>query len=54
MPINIDGKELRIDLRDEHLSFISFHTENGEPVHQIVFSNTVIVLNDEQMERLRG
>jgi hypothetical protein len=47
-------KETRIDLRNQDLLFMSFHTDKGEEVHQIVFSKTVIVLNEEQMLRLRG
>lgn len=43
-----------IDLRDDKLVFISCHTDNSELVHKIVFEDTTIILNDEQMERLRG
>jgi hypothetical protein len=43
-----------IDLRDERIVFLSAHLENEEYVNQIVFTDTTIILNDEQMERLRG
>lgn len=42
-----------LDLRDESIRFISFHSTDGKGVHQIVFSETTIILNDEQIERLR-
>jgi len=44
----------RIDLRNEKLHWTSMYTENGNRVYQIVFENTVIILSEEQIERLAG
>lgn len=50
----MEKESKRIDLRDEKFQFVSFHVDNGERVYQIVFTNTVVVLNEEQMERLES
>jgi hypothetical protein len=44
----------KIDLRNTPLIYVSQHITDGEKIHQIVFENTVIVVNEEQMNRIVG
>lgn len=49
----MDKEDKQIDLKNERLQFITAYVENGEFIHKIVFEDTTIILNDEQIERIR-
>ena len=44
--------DVAIDCRTHQIQFTSHHLEEGEPVHQIMFEGFVIILSQEQWERI--